>query len=151
VSALFDRDHPPRRHPHGADDDTAELPVPAADTTHDRDHADHPPVDHDRGRLRPTTRARRLQASLLLGAYAPASLGSAWLLVLAFLRLSLPVMVLLCGALVWLVPDTVRLARWLARVDHGAQRPRLPRSQRLVAGLLAVVYAYLLVDWLLHQ
>lgn len=151
MSALFDRDHPPRRHLRDADDDTTELPVPAADTPHHRDHADHPPVDHDRGRLRPTTRARRLQAILLLGAYAPASLGSAWLLALAFLRLNFPVMVLMCGALVWFVPDTARLARWLARLAHGAQRPRLSRSQEVVAGLLAATYAYLLVDWLLHQ
>jgi hypothetical protein len=144
VSALFDRDHPPRRHPHDADDDTAELPIP---TTHTPDHAD----DQDRGRLRPTTRARRLQASLLLAAYVPASLGSAWLLGLAFLRVNLLVMLLMSGALVWLVPDTIRLARWLRQRDQGAQPRRLAFQQRLVASLLAALYAYLLIDWLLHQ
>jgi hypothetical protein len=88
---------------------------------------------------------------LLLAAYVPASLGSAWLLVLAFLRLNLPVMVVMCGAVVWFVPDTVRLARWLHRLDRGAQPPRPSRLQRLVAGPLAAAYAYLLIDWLLHQ
>jgi len=150
VSALFDRDHPPRRHPHDADDDTAELPIP---TTHTPDHDDHDPSDlQDRGRLRPTTRARRLHATLLLAAYVPASLGSAWLLGLAFLRVNLLVMLLMCGALVWLVPDTVRLARWLRHLDRGAQPPRLTFQQKLVAGLLTALYAYLLIDWwLLHQ
>ena len=147
MSALFDREHPPRRHPR--DDDTAELPIP---TTHIPDHADHQPDHQDRGRLRPTTRARRLHASLLLAAYVPASLGSAWLLGLALLRVNLLVMVLMCGALVWLVPDTVRLARWLGHPDQDAQPPRLTFQQRLVASLLAALYAYLLIDWwLLHQ
>ncbi len=147
MSALFDRDHPPRRHPRDADDDTAELP-----TTHIPDHADHdPPDDQDRGRLRPTIRARRIHASLLLAAYVPASLGSAWLLGLALLRVNLLVMVLMCGALVWLVPDTVRLARWLGHPDQDAQPPRLTFQQQLVAGLLAALYAYLLIDWWLLQ
>ncbi len=148
MSALFDRDHPPRRHPRDADDDTAEFPVP---TTHTRDHADHAPPDEDRGRLRPTTRARHLQATLLLAAYVPASLGSAWLLGLALLRVNLLVMVLMCGALVWLVPDTVRLARWLRHPDQGAQPPQLTFQQKLVASLLAALYAYLLIDWWLLQ
>ncbi len=136
MSALFDREHPPRRHPPEVDADTVEIPVPGA---------------HQPGRLRPTTRTHRIQASLLLAAYVPASLGSAWLLVLAFLRLNLPVMVVMCGALVWFVPDTVRLVRWLRRLADLAQRPRLSRLQILVASLLAAVCAYLLVDWLLHQ
>jgi hypothetical protein len=144
VSALFDRDHPPRRRPRDADDDTAEIPIP---TTHTPDHD-----DQDRGPLWPTTRARRLQATLLLAAYVPASLGSAWLLGLAFLRVNLLVMLLMCGALVWLVPDTVRLARWLRHPDQDAQPPQLTFQQRLVASLLAAVYAYLLIDWWLpHQ
>jgi len=148
VSALFDRDHPPRRHPRDTDDDTAELPIP----TYTPDHADAPPNDQDRGRLRPTTRARHLQATLLLAAYVPASLGSAWLLGLALLRVNLLVMLLMTGALVWLVPDTVRLARWLGHPDQDAQPPQLTFQQRLVASLLAALYAYLLIDWwLLHQ
>ena len=147
MSALFDREHPPRRHPR--DDDTAEIPAPA---TINPDTGSVPAGGGDEhGRLRPTRRARRLQASLLLGVYAPASLGSAWLAVLAFLHLNLPVMILMCGALVWLMPNTVRLARWRGRPDHGAQPPRRSRSQTPVAGLLAAAYAYLLVDWLLHQ
>jgi hypothetical protein len=60
-------------------------------------------------------------------------------------------MLVMCGALVWFVPDTVRLARWLHRLDHGARRPRLSRLQKLVASVLASTYAWLLVDWLLHQ
>jgi len=149
VSALFDRDHPPRRRPRDADDDTAEIPVPTYTTT---DHADDPPIGQDRSLLRPTTRARRIQGVLLLAAYVPASLGSAWLLGLAFLRVNLLVMLLMCGALVWLVPDTVRLARWLANLDDGAPPPRLSFHQNLLVSLLAAVYAYLLIDWwLLHQ
>ena len=147
MSALFDRDHPPRRRPRDADD-TAEIPVPTYTTT---DHADDPPDDQDRSPLRPTTRARRIQGVLLLAAYVPASLGSAWLLGLAFLRVNLLVMVLMCGALVWLVPDTVRLARWLGHPDQDAQPPRLTFQQQLVAGLLAALYAYLLIDWWLLQ
>jgi hypothetical protein len=147
VSALFDRDHPPHRRARDADDDTAELPVP----TDTPDYADDPPVDRHLGRLRPTTRARRIQGGLLLAAYTPASLGSAWLLGLALLRVNLLVMFMMCGALVWLLPDTVRLARWLRHLDDAAQPPRLTFQQRLVASLLAALYAYLLIDWwLLH-
>ncbi len=152
MSALFDREHPPRRHPrNAADDDTAPIRVPATYNPHDLDGGYGPPIDYDSSRPRSTTRTRRLQASLLLAAYTTANLGSAWLLVLAFLRLNLPVMLVMCGALVWLAPDTVQLARWLARPDDGAQRPRLSRLQTIVASVLAGVYAYLLVDWLLHQ
>jgi len=148
VSTLFDREHPPRRYPRGADEDTVEIPVPDTDIP---DSGDDVPAEQDGGRLRPTIRARRLQAVLLLAAYIPASLGSTWLLFLAFLRTNLTVMLVMCGALVWFVPDTVRLARWLHRLDHGARRPRLSRLQNLVASVLAGVYAWLLVDWLLHQ
>ncbi len=147
MSTLFDREHPPRRYPRG-NDDTVEIPVPATNTSHGADDAS---ADQDGGRLRPTIRARRIQASLLLTAYTSASLGSTWLLFLAFLRTNLTVMLVMCGALVWLVPDTVRLARWLHRLNHGAQRPRVSRLQQLVASVLASTYAWLLVDWLLHQ
>ncbi len=150
MSALFDCEHPPRRQPHDADDDTVEIPVPvpAADTPDDT--ADQ----QGRGRLRPTVRARRLQAVLLLAAHAPASLGSAWLLVLAFLRSNFAVMVVMCGALVWLVPDTLRLARWLHQLGRrgaGLRPPWLSRSKNLIASVLAGVYAWLFIDWLLHQ
>jgi hypothetical protein len=124
VSALFDRENPPRRHPRDDDDDTAEIPVPATtdpDQPDDADDGDFSAADHARGRLRPTTRTRRLKASLLLGAYTLASLGSAWLAVLAFLRLNAIVMVMMIAAAMWLGRDAVRLARWLGHLDHGTQ------------------------------
>jgi hypothetical protein len=152
VSALFDREHPPR-HPHGGDD-TAEIPIPANFTPHDPDHGSSPPAGQDGGQLRFATRARRIRAVLLLAVYAPASLGSAWVLGLAFMHLNLVVMLLMCGALVWLVPDTVRLARWLGWSDQAdaAQQAlllslHLPLKQRLVAGVLTALYLYLLIDW----
>lgn len=87
-------------------------------------------------------------------AYTPASLGSAWLAILAFLRLNAIVMVLMIAATIWLGRDAVGLARWLVhlgRTDAILQPPRLSRLQRLVAYVLAGTYAWLLVDWLLHQ
>jgi hypothetical protein len=89
VSALFDREIPPRRQPR---DDAAEIPAPI--DPHDPDLG-YDPTDADRSRPRPTTRARRIQAILLLGAYAPACLGSAWLAILAFLRFNVLVMVMM--------------------------------------------------------
>jgi hypothetical protein len=164
VSALFDREHPPRRHAHGVDDDTAEIPQPAIVDPHDPDLT-YDPADANRHRRRPTTRARRLRTALLLGAYAAACLGSAWLAFLAFLRLNPIVMVLMIAATIWLGGDAVRLIRWLGRDTLGRVRwlvqlgrphasprqPRPSRLQRLVASVLAPTYAWLFVDWLLHQ
>jgi hypothetical protein len=148
VSALFDRENSPRRHPHEVDADTAEIPSFTTGNPHDPD-AGYPPPEGDGVRLRPTTRARRIQLVLLLGAYMAAVLGSAWLAVLAFLRLNAIVMVLMTVAAVWLGLEAVGLARWL--LGHTLQQPRPSRTQRLVAGVLAVTYAFLLADWLLHQ
>jgi hypothetical protein len=149
VSALFDRENPPRHRPHTADDDTAEIPLPATADPHDPDLG-YDPAEADRGRLRPS-RARRLKAALLLAAaYTPASLGSTWLLFLALLRLNLPVMLVLTGALAWLVPPTVRLARWLHHPDR-THHPHLAVVQNVAAGVLAGTYAWLFTDWLLHQ
>jgi hypothetical protein len=148
VSALFDREHPPRRHPRDVDDDTAEIPVPI--DPHDPDLTDDP-ADADRSRLRPTVRVRRIQTVLLLGAYAPACLGSAWLAFLAFLRLNALVMVMMIAAAIWLGRDAVRLARWLVHLDHAAQPQRPSRLQRVVACVLAATYLWLLIDWLLHK
>jgi hypothetical protein len=166
VSTLFDREHPPRRDighaGDGADDDTAEIP--ATVDRHDPDLT-YDPADADRARLRPSLRARRRQMVLLLGAYVPACLGSAWLTILAFLRLNPIVMVLMIAATIWLGLDTVSLIRWLGRdtvsrvrwlVQFGrphasVQQPQLSRLQPVVACVLAVTYAWLLVDWLLHQ
>jgi hypothetical protein len=147
VSALFDHENPPRRQP---DDDTAEIPVPGTIDPHEPDDGSLPATIHEHSRLRPTTRTRRLKASFLLGAYTCACLGSAWLAVLAFLRLNSLLMVMMIAAAMWLGRDAVRLARWLGHPDHAAQ-PQLSRLQRVVASVLAVMYAYLLVDWLLHQ
>ena len=147
MSALFDRENLPRRQPR--DDDTAEIPVPAIIDPHDPDLT-YDPAEADRGRLRPTSRARRIQAALLLGAYTLASLGSAWLAVLAFLRLNSLVMVTMIAAAMWLGRDAWRLGRWLARPDTAAQQ-ELSRLQRVIAVVLAATYAYLLLDWLLHQ
>jgi hypothetical protein len=147
VSALFNREHPPRRHPHDGDDTTAEIPVP---TIH-LDQPDDAPSSADgdeQGRLRPTARTR-LKAGLLLGVYACATLGSVWLMVLAFVRLNSVVMVLMIGAAMWLGRDAIRLGRWL--FDGCAQAMRLSRLQRVVACVLAATYAWLFVDWLLHQ
>jgi hypothetical protein len=153
VSTLFDREHPPRRHSYAADDDTVEISVPTIDV-HDPDLT-YDPAEADRGRLRLTLRARRLQAALLLAAYVPASLGSAWLGFLAFLRINFAVMAVMCGALAWLVPDTVRLARWLYQLGRrrAGRRPppRLSRVKHLIPSVLAGAYAWLLADWLLHQ
>jgi hypothetical protein len=148
VSALFDRENPPRRQPR--DDDTAEIPGPAIIDPYDPDLT-YDPAEADRGRLRPTIRARRIQTVLLLGAYVPACLGSAWLAVLAYLRLDSLVMVTMIAAAIWLGRDAVRLVRWLAGLDQAAQPPRLSRLQRVVACVLAATYVWLLVDWLLHQ
>ena len=145
MSALFDREHPPRRHPRDAD--TAEIPVPA---TTDPDDGDFAATDHEPDRLQPTSRTARLKASLLLGGYTLASLGSAWLTVLAWLRLNALVMVMMIAAAMWLGRDAWRLGRWLVRPDAAAQ-PELSRLQRAVAGVLAATYAYLLLDWMLHQ
>jgi hypothetical protein len=164
VSALFDREHPPRRRSHGVDDDTAEIPLPATVDPHDPDLA-YDPADADRARRRPIARARRIRTALLLGAYVSACLGSAWLTVLAWLRLNPIVMVLMLAAAIWLGGDAVRLIRWLGRDTVGRirwlvqfgrphaspQQPRLSRLQRVVASVLAVTYAWLFVDWLLHQ
>ena len=151
MSALFDRENPPHRHPRDADD-TAEIPIPAAIDPHQPDDGSLPAVDHQGGRLRPTSRTARLKASLLLGAYTLATLGSAWLTVLAWLRLNAIVMVIMTFAAIWLGGDGVRLARWLLRhPDPGVAAPRPSRLQRVVASVLAATYAYLLLDWLLHQ
>jgi hypothetical protein len=147
VSALFDREHPPRRQPR--DDDTAEISIPTTEPDQTNDIPD-PAAGNQQRRLQPISRATRVKAALLLGAYASAALGSVWLTVLAFLRLNAIVMVLMVGAAIWLGGDGVRLARWLGR-PHATTRPHLPRGQRVVACVLAVTYAYLLVDWLLHQ
>ncbi len=146
MSALFDRENPPPRQPR--DDDTAEIPVPAIIDPHDPDLT-YDPAEADRGRLRPTSRAR-IQTVLPLGAYTLASLGSAWLAVLAFLRLNSLVMVTMIASAMWLGRDAVRLVRWLARPDT-ATRQELSRLQRVIAIVLAATYAYLLLDWLLHQ
>jgi hypothetical protein len=162
VSALFDREHPPPRRP--PDDDTAEIHPPATIDPHDPDLT-YDPADADRARLRPTTGNRRIRPVLLLGAYVVACLGSAWLTVLAWLHLDAIVMVLMVAATIWLGSDTVRLIRWLGRDTAGRVRwlvqfgrphasvhqPRPSRLQRLVACVLAVTYAWLLVDWLLRQ
>jgi len=149
VSALFDRENPPSRHPR--DDDTAAIPAPDLGyDPHDPDLT-YDPADADHGRLRPTTRARRLQTVLLLGAYTPACLGSAWLAVLAYLRFNALVMVMMIAATIWLGRDAVGLARWLAGLDQAVQPPRLSRLQRVVASMLAATYSWLLIDWLLHQ
>jgi hypothetical protein len=147
VSALFDRENPPPRRP--PKDDTAEIHPPATLDRRDPDLT-YDPADADRAKPQPTTRARRLKAALLLAAYTPASLGSTWLLFLALLRLNLPVMLVLTGALAWLVPPTVRLARWLRHPDRSGY-PHLARVQQLAAGVLAGTYAWLFTDWLLHQ
>jgi len=136
VSTLYDREHPPRRHPH---DDTAEIPTPATS-----------PDDPD-DRAGPTTRGRGLAVGLLLVPYTTANLGSAWLLFLAFLRLNLPVMLVMTGTLVWLMPTNVDLARWLARRGRDAQPPRASRFQSVVVSVLAAAYVYLLVDWLQYR
>jgi hypothetical protein len=164
VSALFDREHPPRRHAHRVDDDTAEIPQPATVDPHDPDRTcDF--ADADRHRRRPTARARRIRTALLLGAYVSACLGSAYLAFLAFLRLNPIVMVLMIAAAIWLGGDAVSLIHWLGRDTVGrvrwlvqfgqphasVQPPRLSRLQRVVACVLAPTYAWLLVDWLLHQ
>jgi uncharacterized iron-regulated membrane protein len=146
VSALFDREHPPRRQPR-SDEDTAEIPIPTVEPPQPDDP--DPAADQQR-RPQPQSRATRLKAALLLGAYTSAALGSVWLTVLAFLRLNAIVMALMVGAAIWLGGDGVRLARWYAR-PHATTRPPLSRLQRLIACVLAVLYAYLLVDWLLHQ
>jgi hypothetical protein len=148
VSTRFDREHPSHRHPY-ADDTTAEIPIPTINDPHDPDR-DRAPTQQ--GGRRHTTHRRRTPAALLL-AYTLASLGSLWLLFLAFLRLNLPIMLVMTGALVWFVPDTVRLARWLPHPDQSdanRQCPRLSLLQRLVVSVLAVVYLYLLTDWWLH-
>jgi hypothetical protein len=162
VSALFDRENPPPRRP--PEDDTAEIPRSAAIDPHDPDLT-YDPAEADRARPRPTTGDRRIRPVLLLGAYAVACLGSAWLAILAFLRLNPIVMVMMIAATIWLGLDTVSLIRWLGRDTVGRDRwlvqfglprasvqpPRLSRLQRVVAGVLAVTYAWLFVDWLLHQ
>jgi hypothetical protein len=146
------------------DDDTAEIALPATVDPHDPDLT-YDPADADSGRLRLTSRARRIRTALLLGAYMCACLGSAWLAFLAFLHLNAIVMVLMIAAAMWLGVDAVRLIRWLGRDTVGrvrwlvqfgqphasVQQPRLSRVQRLVACVLAVTYAWLFVDWLLHQ
>jgi len=149
MSALFDREHPPRRNPRG-DEDTAEIPIPTTIEPHQPD--DSPPSSgHQQRRPQPLSRATRLKTALLLGAYTIAALGSVWLTVLAFLRLNAIVMALMVGAAIWLGGDGVRLARWLLRhPDPGVAAPRPSRLQRVVASVLAVTYAWLLVDWLLH-
>jgi len=150
VSALFDRENPPSRHPR--DDDTT-TDIPAPDLGYDPHDPDltYDPADADHGRLRPTIRARRIQTVLLLGAYTPACLGSAWLAILAYLRLNSLVMVMMTAAAIWLGRDAVRLARWLTGLDQAAQPPRPSRLQRVVASVLAATYIWLLIDWLLHQ
>jgi hypothetical protein len=162
VSALFDRENPPPRRPR--DDDTAEIPTPAIVDRHDPDLT-YDPADADRARPRPTIRARRIHTALLLGAYLSACLGSAWLAILAFVRLNAIVMVLMIAATIWLGRDTVSLIRWLGRdtvgpvrwlvqfgrPDASVQQPRLSRLQRVGACVLAVTYAWLFIDWLLHQ
>jgi hypothetical protein len=135
---------PDRQHPRSSSPCRRATPNP-----YDLDAA-CPPADADGGRL-PTTRARRNQLVLLLGAHVVAVLGSAWLTILAFLRLNSIVMVVMAAAVIWLAPDTVRLTRWVCRLDGAAKPVRPSRSQNLIACLLAVLYAYLLVDWLLHQ
>jgi hypothetical protein len=94
-----------------------------------------------------------------------ACLGSAWLAVLAWLHLDAIVMVLMLAVAIWFSVDAVSLIRWLGRdtvgrvrwlvqfgrPDASVQPPRLSRLQRVVAGVLAPTYAWLLVDWLLHQ
>ena len=162
MSALFDRENPlPRRPP---EDDTAEIYPPATIDPRDPDLT-YDPAEADRARLRPTTSERRIRPVLLLGAYAVACLGSAWLAILAFLRLNPIVMVMMVAATIWLSLDTVSLIRWLGRDTVGqvrwlvqfgrphasVQQPRLSRLQRVVACVLALTYAWLLVDWLLHQ
>ena len=163
MSALFDREHPRGGHAHGVDDDTAD-PQPATVDPHDPDLT-YDPADADRHRRRPTARARRIRTALLLGAYVSACLGTAWLAFLAFLRLNPIVMVLMIAATMWLGVDAVSLIRWLGRDTVGRvrwlvqfgrphaspQQPRLSRLQRVVACVLAVTYAWLFVDWLLHQ
>ena len=163
MSALFDREHPPRRQPHGVDDDTAEILVPATVDPHDPDLT-YDPADADRARQRPS-RVRRIRTALLVGAYVSACLGSAWLAFLAFLRLNAIVMVLMIAAAIWLGGDAVSLIRWLGRDTVGpvrwlvqfgrpetsVQQPRLSRLQRVVACVLAPTYVWLFVDWLLHQ
>jgi hypothetical protein len=146
VSALFDREHPPRR-PVRDVDDTAEIPVPTIQPDQPDDDL-APAGAEESGRLRPSTRTR-LKASLLFGAYTAACLGSTWLAVLAFLRLNAVVMVLMIAAAMWLGLDAVRLGRWL--LDGCEQAMRLSRLQRVVACVLAATYAWLFVDWLLHQ
>jgi len=149
---MFDRENQPRRQPRD-DEDTAEISVPATIDPHDPDLT-YDPADADRGRLRPTIRARRIQTVLLLGAYVPACLGSAWLAVLAYLRFNALVMVVMIAAAIWLGRDAVGLARWLHQLDRpdaSLQPPQLSRLQRVVACVLAATYAYLLIDWLLHQ
>jgi hypothetical protein len=153
VSALFDRENRPRRHPRDVDEDTAEIPTSATIDPHDPDLT-YDPTESGRSRLRPTIRARRIQTVLLLGAYAPACLGSAWLAVLAYLRFNALVMVMMIAAAMWLGRDAVGLVRWLvhlSRPDASLQPPQLSRLQRVVACVLAAMYAYLLLDWLLHQ
>jgi hypothetical protein len=162
VSALFDRENPPPRRP--PEDDTAEI-YPAATIDPHNPDLTYDPAEADRARLRPTTSDRRIRPVLLLGAYTVACLGSAWLAILAFLRLNPIVMVMMVAATIWLGHDTVSLIRWLGRHTVGRvrwlvqfgrphaspQQPRLSRRQRVVACVLAVTYAWLLVDWLLHQ
>ncbi len=63
-------------------------------------------------------------------------------------------MVMMIAAAMWLGRDAVGLARWLHHLDRpdaSLQPPRLSRLQRVVACVLAATYAYLLIDWLLHQ
>lgn len=150
MSALFDRDNPPRRQPY-ADDDTAEIPIPTGSPCSEYgDPAHHRPGSQPRS----TGRSRRRKNRLLLVVCTTACLGSAWGLGLALLRLNLTVMLLMTGLVVWLLPDTVRLARWLHQPDRpdadaDAQPVRLSLQQKLIASVLAVLYAYLLLDRLL--
>jgi hypothetical protein len=62
MSALFDREHPPRRHPRN-DEDTAEIPIP---TTVEPPQSDDDPdraADQQR-RPQPQSRATRVKAAL---------------------------------------------------------------------------------------
>ena len=144
MSALFDREHPPRRH---GDDDTAENLIPTTVEPHQPDGTR--PSGYQESPPQSLSRSPRIKTTLLLGVYTPATLGSAWLAILAFLRLNAIVMVLMTVAAVWLGLEAVGLARWL--LGHARQQPRPSRVQRLVACVLAVTYAFLLLDWLLHQ
>jgi hypothetical protein len=59
-------------------------------------------------------------------------------------------MVAMTGAAIWLGGGAVSQRRWLGR-PYAIARPQPSRVQRVVACVLAALYAYLLVDWLLHQ